>query len=280
MVKLLKRAPPAAKKMLSSYDLAIELSSNEGPAESRMVVSQILWGEANLAPYDNLFSSSAIAALIINAASAFAVVAPYLSGRLSRLSDEAAIWIDVYETRPVRFSLDRRKAAKIRHTPWINGNKLIPKGKFSALYVAQPSQLTKSLGAFYQECKAGLRATGELFAADIVAAKSFDAAAQTVSGLAMPGATQLLDMDAHRKALADAKLKIHQEYELTQDLMMAIRTGFLKGVGKLSDIRALDQPWKKQRLGGFLLELETWFKLYRLMELGHVMATGFLAGND
>ncbi len=280
MVKLLKRAPPTAKKMLSSHDLAIELSSNEGPAESRMVVAQSLWGDANLAPQDNLFGASAIAAMVIHAASAFAVVAPHLSSRLSRLSDEAAIWIDVYETRPARFSLDRRKAPKIRRTPWVDGKGLLPKGKFSSLFVAQPSLVTRSLVTLYRECRAGLRANGELYAADLVATDSFATAAQMMPDITFPGATQLLGMAAHRKAFADAKLNIHQEYELTQPLMMAIRDGFLRGVGKLPDIRALDRPWRNQRLAAFLMEVEAWFKLYRLMELGHVMAAGFLAGNN
>jgi hypothetical protein len=276
MVKLLKRAPPAAKKMLSSHDLAIELSSNEGMAESRMVVAQHLWGEANLAPSDSLFASSAIAALLVNSSSAFAVVAPRLFGRLTRLAEETRIWVDVFETEPVRFSLDRRKVATIRRTPWTDARGLIPKNKFTTIFVAQPTHVTQSLATLYADCRLGLKAGGDLYVADLISVTS--PAAPLMPDVTVPGCENLMSVEVHRRAFAEAKLTIQQEYDLTRDLMMAIRDGFLKGVGRLADIRQLRQPWRNQRLAGFLVELDVWFKLYCLLERGHVTARGFLVG--
>lgn len=276
MVKLVKRAPPAAKKLLASHDLAIELSSNEGPTESRLLVAQNLWGEANLRPQDGLFGSTAIIALVVNPTSAFAVLAPHLSGRLTRLSEESAIWIDAFEAEPMRFSLDRRSAAKIRRTEWSLGKGQLAKPKFTSIYLAEPGRLASSVRSAYQEASGGLRRGGQLFAADLMVKRSAEAA-QTMSGIEVPGQRQWLSRDAHVEAIAAANLKIDQEYDLTKELMTTIRSGFLRGLTKLADTRALPQPWRSQRLAAFLQEIEAWFKLYYLLELGHVTATGILA---
>jgi hypothetical protein len=276
MANLLKRAPPAAKKVIASQDIDIELSSNEGRPESRIIVAQHLWGGGNYTPYDHSFVSSAILALAVNGKSALAVVAPYVSSRLTRLSEELKIWIDVYQTRPIRFSLDGRKAEKIKRNPGADGTRAIPKRKFSAVIISQPSQVTNALGAFYGECRNSLRSSGQIFVADLVAMPSFDAASPVGSLITGPNAGPLMSLDAHRRAFAGAKLTVQREVDTTREVMNTIRDRFVKGMGKLADYRALEEPWRKQRLDGFLAEVEAWFLLHRLLEQGHVTAKGFL----
>ena len=277
MAKLLKRAPPAAKVLRSSRDLAIELSSNEGFAESRQVMAQTLWGDGNLAPYDNVFAAGAVMALVLVTSSAFGVVAPRLAGRLKRLSEEIGVWIDASETEPVRFSLDRRKTDKVRKGTWESGKGVLRKERFTALYLAQPSQFANPLAALYAEGATGLRTGGQVFVADLVSTETYAQAVSLLPQVVVPGIVHLQREEDHRSALAAAKLEIQNEFDMTRDLMLAVRNAFLKALGKLSDVRALDQPWRNQRLVGFLAELECWFKLYRLIELGHVKAKGLLA---
>lgn len=274
MVKLVKRAPPAAKSLRGSHELAIELSSNETAAESRVVVAQNLWGEGDLTPYDSVFASAAVMSLGVTTNSSFAAVVPHRSGELTRFSEEIGVWIDVLEVASVRFSLDRRRADKIKRGSWTPGKGLLPKGKFAYLYLAQPSFLAATLGAIYREAADGMKSSGALFLADIFIANP--AVSDALPSIQIPGSARWQSVDAHLRALADAKLNVDQEFDLNRDVLMAIRDGFLRGVGKLSDIRALEQPWRNQRQTGFMLELETWFKLYRLIELGAITAKAYI----
>ena len=271
MVKLVKRAPPAAKRLRSNHDLAIELSSNEGMAESHLVVAQNLWGEANLGPQDSLFATTAIMALTLTPASAFSVVARNLSGRLTRLSEETGFWVDAYELEPIRFSLDRRKGAKIKRNVWQAG--ALPQSKYTDLFVHEPARLTAGLDALYAECAASLRDRGHLFIADMVLD---GATAQTIESARLGQSRRWCTQMDHLQALSQSRLKVQQQFEMTRDLMVAVRDGFLKGIGRIPDIRALELPWRSQRLSGFLVELEHWFKLYKMLEHGQVSAIGFL----
>jgi hypothetical protein len=237
------------------------------------MLAQELWGHGNLSPLDEIFESQALVTLAVAKTAKVAFVARHLGRRLQRYSKETGLWIDAFEAEPALSLLHKDKDAKISFKPWDNSPKLLGSAKFTDVIAFQMSALSAELPAIYGLLAKSLKKAGRLFVADFMAGA---AGARTRAGPAL--LQNLQPLADHKQALAAAGLAVLKEFDLTQDVVVKIRHGFSASTEKLSEIRQLEQPLKRQMTAHYCAQLETWATAARLLEAGMITARALLAG--
>jgi hypothetical protein len=240
-----------------------------------LTLAQELWGHGNLSPLDEIFESQALVTLAMPKTAKVAFVARHLGRRLQRYSKDTGLWIDAFEAEPALSLLHKDKDAKISFKPWDNSPKLLGSGKFTDLIAFQVSALSKELPAIYGLLAKSLKKEGRLFAADFTAAEA-GVRAPAPSGPAL--LQHLKSLAEHKQAIVAAGLRVEKEFDLTQEVVVKIRHGFGASTEKLSEIRQLEQPFKRQMTALYCAQLETWATAARLLETGRITARALLAG--
>jgi hypothetical protein len=238
-----------------------------------LTLAQELWGHGNLSPLDDLFESQALVTLAVPKTAKLAFVGRHLGRRLQRYSKDTGLWIDAFEAEPALSLLYKEKDAKISFKPWDNSPKLLGSAKFTDVIAFQMSALCEELPAIYGLLGKSLKKGGRLFTADFMAGT---ASPRTRAGPAL--LQNLKTLAEHKQALAASGFAVVKEFDLTQEVVVKIRHGFSASTEKLSEIRQLEQPLKRQMTAHYCVQLETWATAARLLEAGIITARALLAG--
>jgi hypothetical protein len=237
-----------------------------------LTLAQDLWGHGNLSPLDEIFETQALITLAVPKTAQVAFVGRHLGRRLQRYSKDIGVWIDAFEAGPALSLLHKDKDAKISFKPWSNSPKLLGSAKFTDVIAFQVSALCEELPALYGPLAKSLKKGGRLFAAD------FMAGAAAPRALAGPSVLRnLKTLAEHKQALATADLAVVKEFNLTQEVIVKIRHGFGASTEKLSEIRQLEQPLKRQMTAHYCGQLEMWATAAKLLEAGMISARALLA---
>jgi hypothetical protein len=240
----------------------VELSPEEGPAESRLAVAQDMWGGGNLSPCDTPFAARAIGAMVPVKGTTFGVVCHHLGRRLFTYGRESGIWIDAFEGESALSHLEKRPKDKVKLMAWASGK--LGTGRFTNLAVLSPYRLDGPHEAIVQKAAKALKPGGSLFLADLM--RSGDS----------PGQPELETQSQYRGWLEQAGLKFYSEHALTGDVGTAMLHGLHSAINMLANIKNLHDPWKTQRLKAFQQELDYALQLHRAMERGEIVAQGLL----
>lgn len=272
-------AEPSLRPGSSSHDspaagVSPDQAMDKSNSESAFTLAQDLWGAGNLSPLDHLFGSTAIMKLVPKGGISF--IGYHLGRRLHRYSEDTAIWIDAFEAEPSVSRFHLKKNSKIKLGKWAGGADLLKKNRYPNAVAIQASSVCPSLETVYRQCAQGLKSTGRLFAADLMFTDSGGGTPQGES-IVGPGGQKLLSPAQHKNALAAAGFKIEAEYDLTDGLIAAVRSGFRDSIKLVGELKALEEPQKGERITAFCAQLDTWGRLYTLAQKRLIIAKGFLA---
>lgn len=245
----------------------VELAPEEGPFESWLAVAQDLWGAGNLTPFDNVFASWAIGALVPTKHAAFGVLGYHLGRRLFGFGRESDLWIDAFEGEAALSRLEKRPKDKVKLAPWVPGIKLLRPARYSHLAVLMPSRLAGEQDRILREAAVALKPGGCLFLAELTAARD---------GMTLPGMTTFRSEADYRGWLDATGLSFNAVKDMTHDVEIALLHGLSCSLNMLAIARTLSEPWRKQRLDAFRREMESAVLLHTAMSHGAVKATGLL----
>lgn len=245
----------------------VELAPEEGPFESWLAVAQDIWGVGNLTPFDHVFASRAISAMVPTQSSAFGAVCYHLGKRLFTFSREGGIWIDAFEAEPALSRMEKAKKEKVKFALWTPGKNQLGKSRLTHLAVLLPSRLAGPHDRMVAEAAVAMKKEGSLFLADLV---------RKNDTVALPG-LPAIHLESNYRAWLDATgMKFYSEHDMTTDIRIALLSGLHHSLNMLANARRLREPWRAQRLKAFQRELEFTVALHLALDRGDVAAMGYL----
>ena len=243
---------------------AADLPLGEGPMESWLAIAQDIWGMGNLTPMDDVFGSLAVRTLAAPSNAIFGAVCYHLGNRLFEFSREAGVWIDAFEGESAVTQIEKRPKDKIKLHHWTPGKTDIKKNRYTHFAVLNAGRIPHTTPEHLQDCVRALRTGGTLFFADLV---------QTGSKSYNIGQS-LHHIEQHRKAFADVGCEVYNEFNMTDEVKLAIFKALSQSLNMLARVRLLKEPWRKQRLHGFYKELEYAAMLYYGLDHKAISAYG------
>lgn len=270
-----------SRSSVSNMSDTISVSSNKTPesgttgnSEVSLALAQNLWGRGNLTPLDTQFGSMAIIKLVPTAG--FGFIGYHLGHRLQKYADDMALAVDAAEVEPALTRLYKKHKSSINTRVWTRDLSLSKANRHHSFIIFLPSTLCTPLEDLYGTCATSLKMGGKLFVADIMETKPGVTKESNVKFMGCPDKLALGCFDNHIQALKSAGIEVECDYDLTENVLAAIRSGLSQSLEMLENLRVSQDVQRLPKMIAFAEQLEIWRKLYSWTEAANIKATGLL----
>jgi len=276
--------PPAAAQrkqplilVSEDYDPDIwrSLEEEETEFQSWLAVAQDIWGRGSFLPGQAAAAREGAAGLTINKTMIVGAVGCSVGG-LGQVATDTGAYIEVFEADP---SLLKHQLAEpgpsgkfLKPAAWDPEKPELRAGRYHALMALRALSVSPDPVAATKAIAAAVKPAGRLFMEELYAPDP-SVAALVAQGIAGPTHKVMLHPHAVvTETLEAEKLEPRAKVVVNEQIMSAIRAGLAQAVEIAQRLKAIPQPFRRQRMSAFADELQRAAVLHHAIERGLVTA--------
>lgn len=256
-------------------DIWRSLEEEESEFQSWVAVAQDIWGRGCFLPGQAAAVREGAAGLTLNKTMIIGAVGSAVGG-LGQIATDAGAYIEVFECDP---SLLKHTLAEpgpsgkfLRPAGWNPETPELRAGRYHALMALRALSACPDPVAATKAIAAAVKPAGRLFIDELYAADP-SVAALVAQGITGPAHKMTLPTQAAvMETLEAVKLEPRAKVVVNDQLRSAIRTGLAQAVQIAQRLKAIPQPFRRQRMSAFADELQRAAVLYHAVEKGLVTA--------
>lgn len=256
-------------------DIWRSLDEEESEFQSWFAVAQDIWGRGCYLPGQAEAVREGASGLTIGKAMTVAAVGCTVGG-LGPVAIENAIRIEVFESDAVLLKdaqAEPDPAGKLlRLTGWDPKKPELPAARYDGLMALRAVSASPDPVIATKALAAAVKPGGRIFIDELYASDP-SAAALVAQGIAGPTSKIALhDQRAVLETLEGEKLEPRATSVVNEQMMAVIRAGLSQAVAVAQSLRAIPQPFRRQRMSAFADELQRAATLHQAIEKGLVTA--------
>jgi hypothetical protein len=256
-------------------DIWRSLEEEEPEIQSWLAVAQDIWGRGCFLPGQLLAVREGAAGLMLKKTMTIGAVGCAVGG-VGQLALDTGAYIEVFESDPCLLDHSQAEpgpAAKLlRPAAWSPEKPDLRAGRYQALMALRALSASPDPAATIKTLAAAVKPAGRLFIDDLYAADP-SVAALVAQGIAGP--THKIGLHTQAvvtEALEATKLEPRSRAVVNEQMMSTIRAGLAQAVEIAHRLKAIPQPFRRQRLSAFADELQRAAVLHQAIERGLVTA--------
>jgi hypothetical protein len=256
-------------------DIWRSLEEEESEFQSWVAVAQDIWGRGCFLPGQAVAAREGAAGLTVNKTMIVGAVGSAVGG-VGQIATEIGAYIEVFESDP---SLLKHLLAEpgpsgkfLRPAGWNPEKPELRAGRYHALMAMRALSVSLDPVAATKALAAAVKPAGRLFIDELYAPDPSVAAliAQSIAG---PTHKMTLHPQAAVMETLEAdKLEPRAKVVVNDQLMSSIRAGLAQAVEIAQRLKAIPQPFRRQRMSAFADELQRAAVLHHAIEKGLVTA--------
>lgn len=256
-------------------DIWRSLDEEESEFESWVAVAQDIWGRDCFLPGQAMAASEGAAGLTINKTMTVGAVGSAVGG-VGQIASETGAYIEVFESDP---SLLKQLLAEpgpggkfLRPAGWNPEKPELRAGRYHALMALRALSVSPDPVAATKAVAAAVKPAGRLFIDELYAADP-SVAALIAQGIAGPTHKVTLHPQAAvMETLEAEKFEPRATVVVNDQVKSAIRVGLAQAAEIAQRLKAIPQPFRRQRMSAFADELQRAAVLHHALEKGLVTA--------
>lgn len=256
-------------------DIWRSLENEESEFQSWVAVAQDIWGRGCFLPGQAMAAHEGAAGLTLNKTMIVGAVGSAVGG-VAQVAAEAGAFIEVFESDPslLKHLMGEPGGAGkfLRPAEWNPQKPNLRAGRYHALMALRALSVSPDPVAATKALAAAVRPAGRLFIDELYAPDP-SVAALVAQGIAGPTHKVVLHPQAVvMETLEAEKFEPRSKVRVNDQLMSTIRTGLAQAVELAQRLKAIPQPFRRQRMSAFADELQRAAVLHHAIEKGLVTA--------
>jgi hypothetical protein len=256
-------------------DIWRSLDEEETSGQAWLAIAQDIWGRGNVLPDQAAAMREAAIGLSIDKTRTIGAVGRALGG-VAALATQHNTYIELFECDEAftaHLAAEPGAAGKfLRPAAWSPDKPALRADRYHGLIAARAFSASADPAATAAALAAAVKPGGRLFIDDLYAPDP-SVAALVAQAIATPNAKLTLHSSTPlMETLEAAKFEPRAKVVVNDQLMRAIRAGLAQATTIATRLKAIPQPFRKQRLEAFADELQRVTVLHHALEKGLVTA--------
>jgi hypothetical protein len=256
-------------------DVWRSLDEEETEFESWAAVAQDIWGRGCFLPGQAAAAHEGAAGLTINKTMIVGAVGCAVGG-VGRVAIETGTYIEVLEGDPNLLTHELSEPGPgskfLKPEAWDPAKPALRAGRYHALMALRALSVSPDPVAALKAIAAAVKPAGRLFIDELYAP---DPSVAALVAQSIAGPTHKLTLHAQAvvtEALETEKFEPRAKVVVNDQVKAAIRTGLAQAVEIAQRLKAIPQPFRRQRMSAFADELQRAAVLHHAIEKGLVTA--------